>query len=58
MPAHESTAKNFLVTALVAVFCSLGVSATAVGLRKGDGTPVDDFGHESLEQGLIDAMIA
>lgn len=36
----------------------LNTLATAVGLRKGDGGPVDDFGHESLEPGLLDAMIA
>ena len=29
----ESTAKNFAVTAAVAVTCSLAVSVTAVGLR-------------------------
>jgi len=32
--------------------------ATAVGLRKGGGEPVDDFGHASLERGLVDEMIA
>ena len=36
----------------------LNTLATAVGLRKGDGEPVDDFGHASLERGLIDEMIA
>ena len=36
----------------------LNTVATAVGLRKSNGDPVDDFGHESLEGGLIDAMIA
>ena len=36
----------------------LNTVATAVGLRKSNGEPVDDFGHESLEGGLIDAMIA
>jgi hypothetical protein len=36
----------------------LNTLATAVGLRKQDGSPVDDFGDESLERGLIDAMIA
>ncbi len=36
----------------------LNTVATAVGLRKADGSPVDDFGHESLEQGLIDAMMS
>jgi len=35
----------------------LNTVATAVGLRKTDGSPVDDFGHESLEGGLIDAII-
>ena len=34
----------------------LNTLATAVGLRKSGGGPVDDFGHESLEGGLIDAM--
>lgn len=34
----------------------LNTLATAVGLRKDNGDPVDDFGHESLDQGLIDAM--
>jgi hypothetical protein len=32
--------------------------ATAAGLRKGNGDPVDDFGHASLEGGLIDSMTA
>ena len=36
----------------------LNTLATAVGLRKGNGDPVDDFGHESLEGGLIDEMMA
>ena len=36
----------------------LNTVATAVGLRKSNGDPVDDFGHESLEGGLIDAIIA
>lgn len=36
----------------------LNTLATAVGLRKTNGDPVDDFGHESLERGLIDEMIA
>jgi hypothetical protein len=36
----------------------LNTLATAVGLRKSNGSPVDDFGHSSLEGGLIDAMIA
>ena len=36
----------------------LNTLATAVGLRKGDGGPVDDFGHESLERGLINEMMA
>jgi hypothetical protein len=35
----------------------LNTVATAVGLRKANGAPVDDFGHESLERGLIDEMI-
>ncbi len=35
----------------------LNTIATAVGLRKGNGSPVDDFGHQSLEGGLIDEMI-
>ena len=34
----------------------LNTVATAVGLRKENGDPVDDFGHESLDPGLIDAM--
>ncbi len=33
MPPPESTARNFVVTAAVAVVCSLAVSLTAVGLR-------------------------
>ncbi len=32
--------------------------ATAVGVRKDNGDPVDDFGDASLEPGLIDAMLA
>ncbi|MGB5194980.1 MAG: DUF1552 domain-containing protein [Polyangiales bacterium] len=36
----------------------LNTLATAVGLRKGNGDPVDDFGHESLEGGLISEMMA
>jgi hypothetical protein len=36
----------------------LNTLATAVGLRKGNGGPVDDFGHSSLQGGLIDEMIA
>ena len=36
----------------------LNTLATAVGLRKTNGDPVDDFGHESLEPGLISEMIA
>ena len=36
----------------------LNTLATAVGLRKSNGDPVDDFGHESLERGLIPEMIA
>lgn len=36
----------------------LNTLATAVGLRKPSGDPVDDFGHESLEPGLVDEMIA
>lgn len=36
----------------------LNTLATAVGLRKTNGDPVDDFGHASLEKGLIDEMIA
>ncbi len=36
----------------------LNTLATAVGLRKANGDPVDDFGHQSLEGGLIDDMIA
>jgi hypothetical protein len=36
----------------------LNTVATAVGLRKDNGDPVDDFGHESLEPGLISAMMA
>ncbi len=36
----------------------LNTVATAVGLRKPGGGPVDDFGHPSLQGGLIDAMIA
>lgn len=36
----------------------LNTIATAVGLRKGDGGPVDDFGDASLQRGLIDPMIA
>jgi hypothetical protein len=32
--------------------------ATAVGVRKDDGGYVDNFGDESLEPGLIDAMLA
>lgn len=36
----------------------LNTLATAVGLRKTNGDPVDDFGHASLEPGLIDEMIA
>jgi BMFP domain-containing protein YqiC len=35
----------------------LNTLATAVGLRKANGDPVDDFGHTSLENGLIDQMI-
>ncbi|MGB8331801.1 MAG: DUF1552 domain-containing protein [Polyangiales bacterium] len=35
----------------------LNTLATAVGLRKANGDPVDDFGHASLDPGLIDAMI-
>jgi len=36
----------------------LNTLATAVGLRKANGEPIDDFGHASLERGLIDQMIA
>ena len=36
----------------------LNTLATAVGLRKDNGDPVDDFGHESLEGGLISEMMA
>jgi hypothetical protein len=36
----------------------LNTLATAVGLRKQDGSPVDDFGDQSLERGLLDSMIA
>jgi hypothetical protein len=36
----------------------LNTLATAVGLRKTNGDPVDDFGHASLEKGLIDEMIS
>lgn len=36
----------------------LNTLATAVGLRKQDGSPVDDFGDPSLDRGLVDAMIA
>jgi hypothetical protein len=36
----------------------LNTIATAVGLRKTNGDPVDDFGHASLERGLIDEMIS
>jgi len=35
----------------------LNTLATAVGLRKSNGDPVDDFGHPSLEPGLIDPMM-
>jgi hypothetical protein len=35
----------------------LNTLATAVGLRNTNGDPVDDFGHASLEKGLIDEMI-
>lgn len=35
----------------------LNTLATAVGLRKSNGDPVDDFGHESLEGGLIGEMM-
>lgn len=35
----------------------LNTLGTAAGLRQSDGSPVDDFGDESLEHGLIDAMI-
>jgi hypothetical protein len=31
---------------------------TAVGVRKADGSPVDDFGDPSLAKGMIDAMKA
>jgi hypothetical protein len=31
---------------------------TAVGVRKADGTPVDDFGDPSLKKGLISGIIA
>lgn len=36
----------------------LNTVATAVGLRKANGDPVDDFGHESLTRGLIGGMVA
>jgi hypothetical protein len=36
----------------------LNTLATAVGLRKDNGDPVDDFGHASLEGGLISEMMA
>jgi hypothetical protein len=36
----------------------LNTVATAVGLRKANGDPVDDFGHESLARGLISGMVA
>jgi hypothetical protein len=36
----------------------LNTLATGVGLRKTNGEPVDDFGHASLEPGLINEMIA
>ena len=36
----------------------LNTLATAVGLRNGNGDPVEDFGHESLEGGLISEMMA
>jgi hypothetical protein len=36
----------------------LNTLATAVGLRKSNGDPVDDFGHESLEGGLIPEMMS
>jgi hypothetical protein len=35
----------------------LNTVATAVGLRKDDGDPVDDFGDASLDRGLIDPMM-
>jgi Protein of unknown function (DUF1552) len=34
----------------------LNTVATAVGLRKDNGDPVDDFGDASLDRGLIDSM--
>ena len=36
----------------------LNTVATAVGLRKDNGDPVDDFGAASLERGLIGSMVA
>lgn len=36
----------------------LNTIATAVGLRKSNGDPVDDFGAAGLERGLIDSMLA
>ena len=36
----------------------LNTLATAVGLRKENAEPVDDFGHASLERGLINEMVA
>jgi len=35
----------------------LNTLGTAVGLRKGNGEPLDDFGDASLDPGLIDPMI-
>jgi hypothetical protein len=31
---------------------------TAVGVRKADGSPVDDFGDSSLDSGFVPEMIA
>ena len=36
----------------------LNTLLSAVGARKADGTPIDDFGDPSLKKGMINAMLA
>jgi len=59
MPVGESTGKNFLVTALVAVSCSLAVSATAVGLRarRERNQDVERMKHVLVVAGLYDPAV-
>jgi len=59
MAAPESTAKNFLVTATVAIVCSFAVSVTAVGLRerRESNQDLDRMRHILEVAGLYDPSV-